>query len=86
MLHPGQPVVCIDAKPFKWGRPTGLIEGARYTIAAVGDCWDGPWVLLVELDLPLPRQDFGWAAERFRPVEYNTDISMFKKMLLLERV
>lgn len=81
MLHPGQSVICIDAKPRRW--PTGLTEGARYTIATVGDCWDGQqWVRLIELELPAPRQPYGWAAERFKPVEYNTDISMFKKMLL----
>lgn len=91
----GQKVVCVDAaepdlsklRPAKIWRSIGLVQGAVYTVAAVGlthshDPDALPCIQIVEL-----KADHAIWAHRFRPVvERKTDISIFTKMLTGKRV
>lgn len=81
-FHVGQKVICVDAEP-RHGRALNIVEGEIYTIIGFPPADAvAPGVLLLEAKNPRS-PSYGYLAARFRPlVEPNTDISIFKKMLL----
>jgi hypothetical protein len=88
MFHIGQEVECVDDSPSYYGHPCGLQKGNIYTITIIAQRPDGLGICVAEEpntygDIYAPY----WMAERFRPiVKRKTDISIFTKMLVPEKV